>query len=279
MNGARLGIGAQAVGISEAALQAAEKYAFERKQFNQAIVEFPAVYEMLGVMRSKLDAARALLYETARFVDLSKAYSEISKNRSLEPEERQKYKAAQKNADMLTPILKMMSSEYSNQITYDAIQVFGGSGVVEEFPVERLYRDARVTSIYEGTSQMQVVAAFKYVGNGELLAKIKEYAAGIAEKDIAARFDKLIAGFEEACTISSSAGSEFNTFHSRRLVEMGGHIVMSALLYAERNLDARAQVSFEHYLSMSEAWNAERLTYIKTFDESRMANLKVSIIK
>lgn len=274
MNGARLGIGAQAVGISEAALQAAKRYASERKQFGKAIMELAPVYEMIGVMQAKLDAARALLYETSRFVDFSKAYSEISKSRSLEPEERQKYKAVQKSADMLTPILKMMSSEYSNQITYDAIQVFGGSGVVQDFPVERYYRDARVTSIYEGTSQLQVVAAVKYVSNGELLAKIKEYVAAVTEPEIAARFNKLIEQFEKACEICTTAGGELFTFHSRRLVEMGGHIVMSALLYQDKEFDARSAESFAHYLKMAEAWNMDRLTYIENFGEADLASLK-----
>lgn len=274
MNGARLGIGAQSVGISEAALQAAKRYASERKQFGKAIIELAPVYEMIGVMQAKLDAARALLYETSRFVDFSKAYTEISKARSLEPEERQKYKAVQKNADMLTPILKLMSSEYSNQITYDAIQVFGGSGVVQDFPVERYYRDARVTSIYEGTSQLQVIAAVKYVSNGELLAKIKEYAAGITEPETAERFNKLAEQFEEACSICAAAGGELFSFHSRRLVEMGGHIVMSALLYQDKDFDARAAESFAMYLKMTEAWNIDRLTYIKSFGETDLAALK-----
>ena len=274
MNAARLGIGAQSVGISEAALQAAKRYASERKQFGKAIIELAPVYEMIGVMQAKLDAARALLYETSRFVDFSKAYTEISKARSLEPEERQKYKAVQKNADMLTPILKLMSSEYSNQITYDAIQVFGGSGVVQDFPVERYYRDARVTSIYEGTSQLQVIAAVKYVSNGELLAKIKEYAAGITEPETAERFNKLAEQFEEACSICAAAGGELFSFHSRRLVEMGGHIVMSALLYQDKDFDARAAESFAMYLKMTEAWNIDRLTYIKSFGETDLAALK-----
>ena len=265
MNGARLGIGAQSVGISEAALQAAKRYASERKQFGKAIIELAPVYEMIGVMQAKLDAARALLYETSRFVDFSKAYTEISKARSLEPEERQKYKAVQKNADMLTPILKLMSSEYS--------------GVVQDFPVERYYRDARVTSIYEGTSQLQVIAAVKYVSNGELLAKIKEYAAGITEPETAERFNKLAEQFEEACSICAAAGGELFSFHSRRLVEMGGHIVMSALLYQDKDFDARAAESFAMYLKMTEAWNIDRLTYIKSFGETDLAALKEAACK
>lgn len=263
MNGARLGIGAQSVGISEAALQAARQYALERKQFGRPIIELMAVAEMLSVMQAKVDASRALLYETSRFVDLAKGYAEKAKNEGLEGDERQRSKWAQRNADMLTPILKLLASEYSNQVTYDAIQVFGGSGVVEDFPVARLYRDARVTTIYEGTSQLQVVAAVKYISNGELLASIRERIATIAEPELVERFTRLADDLEHAVAHCTERGSEVFMLHQRRLVEMGGHIVMSQLLYAEREADERSQQSFRHYLALTEAWSAERKCLIE----------------
>ena len=123
MNGARLGVGAQSVGISEAAYREAYKYAQERKQFGKAIIEFPAVYEMLGVMKAKLQASRTILYETSRFVDMYKAYGFVAESRKLSPEERAEFKKYSRLADMFTPVLKMMASEYSNQNAYDAIQV------------------------------------------------------------------------------------------------------------------------------------------------------------
>ncbi len=265
MNGARLSIGAQSVGISEAALQAARQYANERKQFGRPIIELAAVAEMISSMQAKVDATRALLYETSRFVDLTKAYTEKSKTEGLEGEERQRNKWAMRNADMLTPILKLLSSEYSNQITYDAIQVFGGSGVVEDFPVARLYRDARVTTIYEGTSQLQVVAAVKYISNGELLASIRERITTISDTAVAERFTRLADDLEQAIAYCTERGNEFFTLHQRRLVEMGGHLVMSHLLYLERDIDARAKHSFEHYFAMTEAWSAERKRFIEIF--------------
>ncbi|MFQ3579304.1 MAG: acyl-CoA dehydrogenase family protein, partial [Bacteroidales bacterium] len=174
MNGARLGIGAQSVGICEAAYREALKYAHEREQFGKPIIKFPAVYELITNMKVKTQAVRSLLYETARFVDIYKAYELIAKERTLTKEERTEAKYYTKLADIFTPLVKLFSSEYCNQISYDAIQVHGGTGYMKDFPIERIYRDARITSIYEGTSQLQVVAAIRGVGTGGFLSKIKE---------------------------------------------------------------------------------------------------------
>ena len=175
MNGARLGVGAQSVGLAEAAYQEALSYAKQRKQFGNAIISFPQVYEMLALMRAKIDAIRTLLYETTRFVDHYKALENIAKERSLTIEEKTELKENQKCADFYTPLLKLISSEYANQIAYDSIQVHGGSGYMKEYACERLYRDARILSIYEGTSQLQVVAAIRGVTNGFFLQKIENY--------------------------------------------------------------------------------------------------------
>ena len=177
MNGARLGIAAQSVGISEAAYREALSYAEERKQFGKPIIQFPAVYEMLSIMKAKLDASRTLLYETSRFVDIYKTYMHISEERKLEKEERDEMKYYQKLADFYTPLLKGLTSEYCNQNAYDAVQIHGGSGFMKDYPVERIYRDARITSIYEGTTQLQVVAAIRGVTTGGYLAQMREYEA------------------------------------------------------------------------------------------------------
>jgi 3-(methylthio)propanoyl-CoA dehydrogenase len=169
MNSARLGIGAQSVGIAEAAYREALKYAQERIQFGKPVIQFPAVYEMLRIMKVKTQAMRSLLYETARYVDIYKAYAFAGHDRKLEAEERQEQKKYQRLADVFTPLLKLVSSEYSNQIAYDAVQIHGGAGFMKDFPVERLYRDARITTIYEGTSQLQVVAAIRGVTTGVYL--------------------------------------------------------------------------------------------------------------
>ena len=163
MNGARLGIAAQSVGISEICYREALAYAKDRRQFGKAIIEFPAVQELIAVIKAKLDASRSLLYETSRFVDVYKAYEDIAKERSLTPEERQEMKLYSKLADACTPMVKGMSSEYCNQNAYDCIQVHGGSGFMKDYACERVYRDARITSIYEGTTQLQVDAAIRHV--------------------------------------------------------------------------------------------------------------------
>ena len=265
MNGARLGVGAQSVGISEAAYREAAKYAQERVQFGKKIAEFPAVAEMLGLMKAKLQASRAVLYETTRFVDISKSYEAILKERKLTPEERAEYKKYSKYADMFTPVLKMMASEYCNQNAYDAIQVHGGSGYMKEYPVERLYRDARITTIYEGTSQLQTVAAIRYVTNGSYLGRIKEYE----EMEIAPKFEplkaKLIAmreQYEQACEYMNGKDNAFVDFNARKLVEMAAHIIMSWLLILEASVNSSMEKSAKIYTNRSQAWNMDRFTFI-----------------
>ena len=177
MNGARLGIMAQSVGISEAACREAYEYALERRQFGKPIIEMPPVYEMLANMRAKTDATRALLYETCRFVDMYKTLEDISRERKLTAEERTEMKYYSRLADAFTPLGKAMSSEYANQNAYDSVQVHGGSGYMKDYKCERLYRDARITNIYEGTTQLQVVAAIRHVTTGTYLQRIREYEA------------------------------------------------------------------------------------------------------
>ena len=265
MNGARLGVGAQSVGISEAAYREAAKYAQERVQFGKKIAEFPAVAEMLGLMKAKLQASRAVLYETTRFVDIYKSYEAILTARKLTPEERAEYKKYSKYADMFTPVLKMMASEYCNQNAYDAIQVHGGSGYMKEYPVERLYRDARITTIYEGTSQLQTVAAIRYVTNGSYLGRIKEYE----EMEIAPKFEplkaKLIAmreQYEQACEYMNGKDNAFVDFNARKLVEMAAHIIMSWLLILEASVNSSMEKSAKIYTNRSQAWNMDRFTFI-----------------
>ncbi len=275
MNGARLGVGAQSVGISEAAYREAYKYAQERRQYGKAIIEFPAVSEMLTVMKAKLQASRAILYETTRFVDIYKAYGFIAETRKLTPEERAEFKKYSKLADMFTPVLKMMSSEYCNQNAYDAIQVHGGSGFMKEYPVERIYRDARITTIYEGTSQLQTVAAIRYVTTGAYLAQMREYEAVEVAPEYQALKDTLIAmteEYEKACSLVVGRDTAYVDFHARRLVEMAGHILMSYLLL----IDAQRCECYAHsarvFIGKSKAWNRERYEYIADFCEEELCD-------
>jgi len=279
MNGARLGVGAQAVGIAEAACREAEKYAKEREQFGKAIIQFPAVFEMLANMRAKTDAVRSILYETSRFVDMYKLYEMIAKEqRPLTAEERSEMKQYQRLADVFTPMLKLMSSEYCNQITYDAIQIHGGTGYMKDFPVERMYRDARITSIYEGTSQLQVVAAIRGVGSGAYLNRIKEYEAeNIKPKlqelenqllDMTARYEKMVE------TAKAYNNSEMYDLVSRRLVEAAANIIMGYLLL----LDATRCEGFENsariFIAMANAQNSEKETYVGLFTQDELGAYK-----
>ncbi len=275
MNGARLGVGAQSVGISEAAYREALKYAHERVQFGKPIIEFPAVYEMLAVIKAKLQASRTLLYETTRYVDLYKSYGFISEERKLHPEERQESKKYQRLADMLTPMLKMISSEYCNQNAYDSLQIHGGSGFMKDYPIERIYRDARITTIYEGTSQLQVVAAQRYVTNGGYLSLINEYK----EIPVKAEFEQLhkvicnmADQYESATAMFSGKDNEFIDFHARRAVEMAAHIIISFLLLFDAQRDSSFENSAQIYINLSKSWNDERFSYLINFSECQLAS-------
>lgn len=269
MNSARLGVGAQSVGIAEAAYREALKYARERVQFNKPIIEFPAVYEMLTKMRVDVQAIRSLLYETSRFVDMYKNYQHVSEARKLEKEERQEMKTYQRLSDIFTPLLKFYSSEYCNRIAYDALQIHGGAGYMKDFPVERIYRDARITTIYEGTSQLQVVAAIRGVTTKAYLKKIREYQ----EMDYAPEVEYVVRRlttmtdeYEKVLDMILEVGdTEYTDFHARRLVEMTGNIVMSYLLLQDGMRDDKFVESAELFSRKAEAENRENATFIEQF--------------
>ena len=234
MNGARLGVAAQSVGIAEAATREAEKYAGEREQFGKLIKNIPAVREMLVMMRAKTDAIRALLYETTRYVDIYKSLLHIQRERTLTKEERNELKEYTRLAEMFTPLAKLFGSEFCNQVTYDAVQVHGGTGYMRDFPVERLYRDARITNIYEGTSQLQVVAAIRSVMTGALTQRLAFFAQQVKGKAFSAEV-KLLADLTEVLTksieqVQKAENPDYIEFHARRLVEIGGFIAIAYLL-------------------------------------------------
>ncbi|MEI6143687.1 MAG: acyl-CoA dehydrogenase family protein [Mariniphaga sp.] len=267
MNGARLGIAAQAVGICEAAYREALQYAKERAQFGKTIIQFPAVYEMLSVMKAKLDASRTLLYETSRFVDLYKTYQHISEERKLNNVERDEMKEFQRLADLFTPMVKGISSEFCNQNAYDAIQIHGGSGFMKDYAVERIYRDARITSIYEGTTQLQVVAAIRGVTTGGYLKQIRAYEK-IELRPELEKFRRILisltADYEEAVEKVIAVGdNEFIDFHSRRMVEMATYIIMSYLLVLDSNRDMDYLRSTQVFNKMAKGEVKARAEFIR----------------
>ena len=234
MNGARLGIAAQSVGVSQAAYIEALAYAEERKQFDTAIVDMPAVYDMVARIKAKLDAGRSLLYQTSRYVDIYKALDDIARERKLTPEEKAEQKKYTRLADAFTPIAKGMNSEYANQNTYDAIQVHGGSGFIMEYKSQRLYRDARIFSIYEGTTQLQVVAAIRYITNGTYASMIQEMLQNEVSAEMQPlkdRIVKMVAKLEEAIEkVKEDNNQEVLDFLARRLYNMTGDVIMSLLI-------------------------------------------------
>jgi len=274
MNAARLGIGAQSVGLCEAAYREALKYAHERAQFGKHIIRFAAISEMLSNMKAKTQGVRALLYETTRFVEIYKQYTHISHERSLEPEERQEMKYYNKLADGFTPLLKLFSSEYANQMAYDAIQIHGGSGFMKDYACERLYRDARIMNIYEGTSQLQVVAAINHVTKGTYLEQIKRYEEAEHADAVKPLVEKLVAlriKYEEAIGRVEAIEKQtpgYKEFHARRLVEMAGYLAITHLLALQAADCGEYAVSARIYGKLAEGKIMEAYSYVMNSEGS-----------
>lgn len=276
MNGARLGIATQSVGIQDAAWREAVAYAAERRQFGRNIDTFPAVYQMLAVMKAKIEASRSLLYETSRYVDIYKSLDAIAKLRTLTPEERQESKRYSRLADALTPISKGMTSEFANQNAYDSIQIHGGSGFMRDYACERLYRDARITSIYEGTTQLQVVAALRYVTSGVYSQYVKDMLATLPDSESKAAISAMVEKLDAMTAhVTDQKETEVNDFCGRRLMESAAYCVMSTLLLRDSIetpdlfdkslkvfLDySRSQVEGHYSVVMS--WTPESMEYYK----------------
>ena len=280
MNGARLGIAAQSVGLSQEAYNEGLAYARERAQFGQKIIEFPAVYDMLSRMKAKLDAGRSLLYQTARYVDLYKCLEDISRDRKLTPEERAEMKLYNRLADAFTPIAKGMNSEYANQNAYDAISIHGGSGFIMEYKCQRLYRDARIFSIYEGTTQLQVVAAIRYVTNGTYLQVMREMLAKTPDGALKSRVAPLIDLYEKAVNYVNEAGNqELHDFLARRLYDMTCEIIMSLLIIddASRAPELFAD-SANVYVRMAEENVCAKAYYVMHFKADDLAAFRAEFI-
>ena len=279
MNGARLGIAAQSVGVEQEAYNEGLAYAKERAQFGEKIINFPAVYDMLSRMKAKLDAGRSLLYCCARYVDIYKALEDIARDNKLTPEERQEMKKYTRLADAFTPLAKGMNSEYANQNAYDAISIHGGSGFIMEYKCQRLFRDARIFSIYEGTTQLQVVAAIRYITNGTYLNIIKEMLESEVSDDLKAlkaRVAKLADLYEAAINKVKEANDQaVHDFLARRLYNMTGDIVMSLLILddATKSPELFAK-SANVYVRMAEEEVLGHSAYIQNFKAEDLESFK-----
>ncbi len=279
MNGARLGIAAQSVGVEQEAYNEGLAYAKERAQFGEKIINFPAVYDMLSRMKAKLDAGRSLLYCCARYVDIYKALEDIARDTKLTPEERQEMKKYTRLADAFTPLAKGMNSEYANQNAYDAISIHGGSGFIMEYKCQRLFRDARIFSIYEGTTQLQVVAAIRYITNGTYLSIIKEMLENEVSDDLKPlkeRVAKLVDLYEAAINKVKEANDQaVHDFLARRLYNMTGGIVMSLLILddATKAPEMFAK-SANVYVRMAEEEVLGHSAYIQNFKAEDLESFK-----
>lgn len=279
MNGARLGIAAQSVGVSQEAYNEALAYAKDRAQFGKKIINMPPVYDMLSRMKAKLDAGRSLLYQTARYVDIYKALEDIARDEKLSPEERQEMKKYTRLADAFTPIAKGMNSEYVNQNAYDGISVHGGSGFIMEYKCQRLFRDARIFSIYEGTTQLQVVAAIRYITNGTYLSIIRE----MLEEEVSVEMEplrKLIAtlveDYEAAVNkVKENENQDVQDFLARRLYDMTTEIIMSLLIIADASKAPELFAKSAHvFVKMTEENVIGKVAYINNFDVSDLPNFE-----
>ena len=279
MNGARLGIAAQSVGVEQEAYNEGLAYAKERAQFGEKIINFPAVYDMLSRMKAKLDAGRSLLYCCARYVDIYKALEDIARDTKLTPEERQEMKKYTRLADAFTPLAKGMNSEYANQNAYDAISIHGGSGFIMEYKSQRLFRDARIFSIYEGTTQLQVVAAIRYITNGTYLGIIKEMMESEVSDDLKAlkeRVAKLVELYEAAINKVKEANDQaVHDFLARRLYNMTGGIIMSLLILDDATKAPEMfQKSANVYVRMAEEEVLGHSAYIQNFKAEDLESFK-----
>ena len=284
MNGARLGIAAQSVGLSQAAYNEALAYAKDREQFGKAIINFPAVYDMLATMKAKLDAGRALLYQTSRYVDIYKALDDIARERKLTPEERAEQKKYAKLADSFTPLAKGMNSEYANQNAYDGIQVHGGSGFMLEYACQRIYRDARITSIYEGTTQLQTVAAIRYVTNGAYISTIRDFEQQpvLPEYESYMNRVKEMANKFDVCTnaVKEANNQELHDFVARRLMEMAADTIMCHLLMqdATNRPDLFAK-SLNVYVNYAEAEVEKHFNFIRKFTAEQLDSYRQTAVE
>jgi len=256
MNGARIGIAAQSMGIAEAAYDVARDYARSRKQFGVAIEKLPAVRDMLIDMRIRIEAGRALLYETSRIVDYEIGYAkQIESN---PPDDKEQLKTLKKDskrykrlAGMLTPMSKYYCSEMCNSVAYNSIQVLGGSGYMRDYACERYARDARITTIYEGTSQLQVIAAVRGVCSGtaeKLLDEYKQLEYTDEVKDLLKILTEGEEQMKEAIAFIKQNGNEYMDLYGRAMVDIAIDLINGYLLcgQASSTVDMNVETSHEN---------------------------------
>jgi 3-(methylthio)propanoyl-CoA dehydrogenase len=280
MNGARVAIAAQALGIAEAAYREAKKYAKERVQFGKAIREMVPVYEMLCQMEIAIEAGRTLLYETAKIVDIKEG---LEKKEEEHPEDRQIKEEAKhysKYAALLTPITKGYNTEMGNQVCYQAIQIHAGTGFMKEFNVERHYRDVRITNIYEGTTQLQVVAAIGGIVSGTAMELLKEYGSRdySYREDLHQKILKAKGWFEQGIQhVKKAEGSTLQDYHSRRLTEICTDLIQAYLMLRDAAHSERKKIVAEVFIESMMA-RIEASTQFILYGEASLVKNHIAIL-
>jgi len=257
MNGARVGIAAQSLGIAQAAFNEARAYAASRVQFGRPIEQMPAVAEMLVDMRTEIEVARAITYDCSRVVDLCYAAARRMAAPDIEKDEARSFKREHRRLDrlagFLTPLAKYYASEMCVRVASNAIQVLGGSGYMEDYPLERLYRDARITTIYEGTSQLQVVAAIRGVTSGiaeKYFCELESAAVPESLEDLGGKLKEtreILAGAVDF--LKQTGDSNYTDLCARRLVDTTIDILSGYLLLRHAGLSDRKVLVARHFMA------------------------------
>ncbi len=262
MNGARVGIAAQSLGIAEAACRVARNYAHTRKQFGVPIEKLPAVAELVTDMKVQIEAARALTYETSRICDFENNNLRVMEfSPPNDPEAMKKRKADSRTYKrlngMLTPMSKYYASEMCIRVANDAIQVLGGSGYMQDYPSERYLRDARITTIYEGTSQLQVVAAVRGVCSGAFEGWVTDHLQkhGATRGQADAFFTEMSAKLDEGRQLVLKGiaavkqfGGDYMDLYGRKLVDCAIAVICGNLLLTQASASERKKAVVKRFL-------------------------------
>lgn len=273
MNGARLAIAAQAVGIAEAAFREADLYSADRIQFGKPIREIKAVYEMLVNMKVAIEAGRSFLYETSHIVDVKECLEEtIEHHPERKAELKNELKRYTKYAALFTPALKAYTTEMSNAVCYDALQIHGGSGYTKDYNVERHVRDARITNIYEGTTQLQIVAAIGGIINGVIFDRLDEYEKNndfSVITDLLKKARELRSYLQQAVNyVHGKSDKAYQEYHERRIVEMGNDVIIGYLLCIDAIKSERKQKVARIFLAKALPRCKAIMDYILSDDNS-----------
>jgi len=277
MNGARIGIAAQSLGIAEAAFRVARNYAATRIQFGRSIDKFPAVADLLAEMKLAIESSRALLYEATLAADFEYVL-EVATEREADPAKRSELNKEQKRykrlAALLTPTAKYYLSEMANRVTYEAISVLGGSGYMKDYPLEQLYRDARITSIYEGTSQLQVLAAIRGVTSGTAEKRLVELAAAAPPAGLEAEAESLKAVREKLVAaveyVKKNQSADYLDLYARPLVDAATDIYLGYLWLEMARHSAAKATSARRFISRAIGRCEQGLRLITSGDRSTL---------